>query len=88
MPEYVTVQIGANRVIEGFYHVEGNTITMTYDDGAPVLINNEKVQRTFYDGDKPRIIAGRMTREIRRTLVDEKVEGFTSPIEMPVSGFA
>lgn len=90
MPEvhYVTVQIGENRIIEGFYTIDGNEITMTYADGTPVLLNNEKVQMKLSEGNTPRQLAGRMTREIRRSLVGETVEGFSSPIQMPNVGFA
>jgi hypothetical protein len=90
MPEihYVTVQIGENRVIEGFYTIEGSEITMTYQDGEPVLVNNEKVQMKLSEGTTPRMLAGRMTREIRRALAGETVDGFTGPLRMPQAGFA
>lgn len=90
MPEvhYVTVQIADNRVIEGWYTIDGSQITMTYSDGEPVMIDGGKVQMSLSEGTTPRMIAGRLTREIKRRLSGETVEGFTSPLQMPQVGFA
>lgn len=85
---YVTVQIGENRIVEGFYTIAGDQITMTYQDGSPVLVNNETVQMNLSDSTTPRMLAGRMTREIRKALAGETVEGFTGPLRLPVASFA
>ncbi len=61
---------------------------MVYQDGEPVMLNEQKVQRTLLDGDRPRIVAGRLTREIRKTMRGDQVEGFDRPIDYAVAGFA
>lgn len=94
MPEvnYVTVQIGENRIVEGWYTVVDGEITMTYPDGEPVMVGAadmaRKVQRRLAEGENPRVIAGRMTREIRTTMAGENVPGFWNPIDMQRASFA
>lgn len=86
MPEvhYITVHIGGNRIVEGYYTLDDGILTMTEANGEPVIALNGavegKVQRRLMAGEKPHQVAGYLTKEIRSMVLDEKVEGFSDPI--------
>lgn len=91
MPEvhYVQAQIGHNRVAEGFYTVENGVLTMVYNDGEPVrLEDGSRVEHTLRPDENARKVAGRLTVKVRKALMGETVEGFSSPIDYPSSGVA
>ncbi len=91
MPEihYVQTQIGRNRVAEGFYTLEAELLTMVYNDGEPVILEDgSRVMHRLQPEDNARKIAGALTIKIRKALMGERVEGFSSPIDYPQTGIA
>lgn len=97
MPERVIIEVEAPSswretgiVAEGFYVVEGNTLTMTYADGQPVRIDGELVQHTLAEGESAKKAAGRLTRTVRRALSGRamKQEVFGRSINYPKMGYA
>ncbi len=90
MPEILGViaQLSPDRVIEGFYTVEDGMLTMVYGNGDPVLVMDEKVQHRLAEGENPRVIAGRLTKQIRKRLIGETVDGFNDPIRYQNAGIA
>ncbi len=85
---HVNVQIGTNRIVEGFYTIEDGVLTMTFADGEPVKLDGLTFQKAIQPGDKPHQVAGYLTKEIRRLTIGEVVEGFNNPINYPASGIA
>jgi hypothetical protein len=92
MPECVTVQIEAptawseGSVTEGYYVLDGDKLTMTFANGEPVKIDDQLVERTLVGGEDPRLVAGRLVREIRQALNPEKVIGFARSISYSNEG--
>jgi hypothetical protein len=85
---HVNVHLSANRIVEGFYTLTDGILTMTFADGEPVLLDEAIVQRTLQPGDKPHQVAGYLTKQIRRSMIGEQVEGFNDPINYPRAGIA
>jgi hypothetical protein len=91
MPEihYLQVQIGRNRVAEGFYTIANGLLTMVYSDGEPVMLDDgSRVEHHLQPEDNVRKVAGHLTIKIRKALMGERVEGFSSPIDYPPAGVA
>jgi hypothetical protein len=76
-------QIGPNQVCEGFYTVENGILSMCKSGGTPV-------GKTFAlrPGDDAHALAVVFTKELRKQLRGETVEGFTGHIEYPEWGLA
>lgn len=101
MPETVLVHLAPNRFTEGFYRIDGDLLVMTYRDGADVMIGDgeyaRRITHSMKPGDNVKAIAGLLTKEIRKLMSPELVEGFNDPIEgrihsnpikMPENGIA
>jgi hypothetical protein len=57
------------QVTYGFYKVDDGTLIMTDQEGRPVRKNNGELwSHKLGPDDKPRSVAGRLTKEIRREL--------------------
>lgn len=91
MPEihYIQVQIGRNRVAEGFYTLKDGLLTMVYNDGEPVALQDgSRVEHRIKPDENARRIAGQLTIKVRKSLMGETVEGFSGPIDYPPAGVA
>lgn len=91
----VIVQIRAPRgddpgqVAEGRYILVDGTVTLTDHTGRPVRDHDGKTySRKVNEGDDPRVIAGRLTKEFRRVIRGENkiISGFRRPIVYPKIG--
>ena len=99
-PEVFTVyaQVRAPRgrndpgaVVEGAFVTDGNTVTLTDRTGNPVRDQHGKLYtRKIANGDSPKTIAARMTKDFRSMLrgKDGRVSGFDRPIQYPKFGMA
>lgn len=85
---HINVQIGPNRIVEGFYTLENDVLTMTFADGEPVMLDGFSFERTIQQGEKPHQVAGYLTKQIRQLTIGEVVEGFNNPINYPRVGVA
>ena len=81
-PKSVVVHLGPNRFTVGYYLIEGNELHMLGPDG--------EIARTctLKPDDNPQAIASVLTKEIRKQLRQEVVEGFNDPLEFPVTNIA
>jgi hypothetical protein len=75
---------------EGRYIVADGHVTLTDRDGKPVRDKDGKIcSQKLNEGDNPRVIAGRMTKNFRAVLRGDKkpgsVSGFSQPIYYPKS---
>lgn len=82
----VTAFVGPNQVAEGFYKVEGNTLTMLRRDGEPILIDENTVTKELSPGSNAEQVAKFLTKKIRKARRGERVEGFDRVISYPVDG--
>jgi hypothetical protein len=71
----------------GYYTIEDDTVVMTDAEGQPARDGDGKYYRqTLKPGENPKVIAGRLTRELRLALRGGKnapVAGFDGPIIYP-----
>jgi hypothetical protein len=75
------------RVTYGYYVVQGDRLTMTGANGAPIV--NQKGGRyelTLKPDDDPQVLAALKTREIR-TIVHGSDNRFNGPINYPKAAF-
>jgi hypothetical protein len=96
-PQSVFIQIrkldGADpgQVAEGAFIVEDGVVILTDRDGNPARDGDGKFyKRKLADGQNPKVIAGRLTRELRTALRGKNapVNGFDGPIRYPKSSVA
>jgi hypothetical protein len=71
----VNVQLTPDSIIPGFYTYDGETVTMVYQNGDPVLLDETPVTEKAHP-DHVTITAKRLTRKIRRALLGDAVPGF------------
>jgi hypothetical protein len=65
------------QVTYGFYKVVDGALFMTDGDGAVVRHENGEVwKHTLQPDENPRQVAARLTKEIRRAALGEKIAGF------------
>ena len=84
MPETVIVNLGPNRVAEGFYKVEDGKVIMTYADGDVVVSElGQTFEHVLREEDNPKAIAAVLTRQVRAAMSGELVPGFNDPMEYP-----
>ena len=76
-PESVVVHLGPDRFTIGYYQIEGNELQMLGPHGEIARTVTLKPE------DNPKAIASVLTREIRKELRGEIVEGFNDPITFP-----
>ncbi len=99
MPEinYVAVYITPDQIAEGFYTLSGNVLTMVDgEDGNPVRMKDGEPfpPRILREGEDARVIAGLLTKEIRKYWREinfpkvESVSGFDAQINYPRMGVA
>lgn len=69
------------QVTEGFYKVEDSHLQMTYRDGVP--LENPLYRVLLPAGADARTIAGKLTKEARREMQGEQVEGFARELNYP-----
>ena len=72
---HVNIQLTPEKIAEGFYTYDGETITMVKRDGSPVLIDELPVTEASHP-DHVTITAKRLTRNIRKALLGDSVPGF------------
>jgi hypothetical protein len=73
----VFISLGPDRVEEGFYTVDDTTITMTYANGEPVIMDgDEPVTATAATPDLIEPVARALTRRIRGWALGASVPGF------------
>jgi hypothetical protein len=78
----VVVHLGPNRISEGFYTVEGDTLTMVFPNGASIPLDDpELTSAHLKPGDNARAIAGILTKKIRTAFLGEQVEGFSRELD-------
>jgi hypothetical protein len=82
-----TAQLTPERVIEGFYTLDGDELIMTYADGSPVMLNDGQVKRKLTIGEDARVVASRLTKEIRKAMLGDIVPGFSDPIAYANQGY-
>lgn len=83
----VQVQVGENKIIEGYFTVDEGLLTMVYASGKPVALpSGDKVEHHISDGQNAHSIAGVLTRKVRKALLNEQVDGFTDEIRYPSMG--
>jgi hypothetical protein len=89
-PQSVFIQIrkpgGADpgQVAEGAFIVEDGVVILTDRDGNPARDSSGKYyKQKLADGENPKVIAGRLTRELRLALrgKDAPVRGFDGPLQ-------
>lgn len=85
----VSVQVGINQVVEGFYTITDDTLMMVYSDGEPVRFGEGMLPITVQlkTADNPASIAAVKTREIRSVLSEEKIPGFDDAINYGNAGW-
>jgi hypothetical protein len=90
--QFVTIQIRPpkgefpGQVAEGAYIVKDGLVILTDRDGNPARDGDGKFyKRKLADGENPKVIAGRLTRELRTALRGKNapVNGFDGPIRYP-----
>ena len=92
----VTVQIYApsgndhGQVTYGYYTVDDGMLTMTDEDGAPIVADGQMFQEAVPDARMADQVAGRLTRLVRRALRGdtEAQERFRRPMTLGKAGFA
>jgi hypothetical protein len=72
---YVAVQLTPEKIVEGFYTYDGETVTMVNRDGSLVLIDEQPVTEASHP-DHVTITAKRLTRNIRKARLGDIVPGF------------
>lgn len=82
----VYVQLKPDQVTEGYYTVDGDKLVMTFADGSPV--DADRFCHTLKDGESAKQIAGRLTRQVRKSLLGDLVDGFNDPIRYADMGIA
>lgn len=75
----VVAYLGPNQIAEGFYTFDGVTLRMVFDNGAPVMLDDEPVTETVTP-EHVEAVAKKLTKRIRKTLRGETVEGFSRPL--------
>jgi hypothetical protein len=93
-PQSVFIQIrkpdgdDPGQVAEGAFIVEDGVVILTDRDGNPARDDDGKFyKRKLADGQNPKVIAGRLTRELRSALRGKNAptNGFDGPIHYPKS---
>ena len=90
-PRTVFIQIrppkngDAGQVAEGMYIVADGVVTLTDRDGNPATDERgRKYTHKLREGENAKVIAGRMTRELRSALRgNAPTQGFAGPIDYP-----
>jgi hypothetical protein len=91
-PQSVQIQIKPpdgsfpGQTAEGCFIVEDGVVVLTDRDGNPARDDDGKFyKRKLADGENPKVIAGRLTRELRTALRGKNapVNGFDGPIRYP-----
>jgi hypothetical protein len=72
----VFISLGPDRVEEGFYSLDGDTITMTYANGEPVLMDGDEPMTATATPDMVEPVARALTRRIRGWALGASVPGF------------
>lgn len=73
----VFITLGPDRVEEGFYTLDGDTITMVYANGEPVMMYEDvPVTARVVPADMIEPIARSLTRRIREWALGSSVPGF------------
>lgn len=80
-------QVGKNQITEGFYTIEGETLTMVYADGRPVIVDGQRVTANT-KGMDARSLAVVLTKGIRSKLTGERVPGFNRALDYENGGIA
>jgi hypothetical protein len=96
-PQFVTIQIKPpkgefpGQTAEGAFIVENDTVILTDREGNPARDGDGKFyKQKLVDGQNPKMIAGRLTRELRSALrgKDAAKNGFDGPIHYaPLTGW-
>lgn len=76
VPKRVFITLGPDRVEEGFYSLDGDTITMTYANGEPVLMDGDEPVTATATPDMVESVARALTRRIRGWALGASVPGF------------
>lgn len=80
------------RTTEGYYTVDGGTLTMTYANGDPVLNDNgiPAFRRSLQAKEYPPAIACVLTHQVRRYLLgaNEESDAFNRPLTYQNLGVA
>jgi hypothetical protein len=93
-PQFVTIQIKPpsgsfpGQTAEGAFIVEDGVVVLTDREGNPARDGDGKFyKQKLADGQNPKLIAGRLTRQLRTALrgKDAPVNGFDGPIHYPKS---
>lgn len=85
----VIVHLGPNRIAEGYYTIDGDTLTMTFDDGSPVLLaDGSKVTHEITPETNVKGLAAVLAGQVRRELLNELVPGFSRDLDYPAAGIA
>lgn len=74
------------QVSDGFYVIEGQTLTMTGPDGEPVKAGEHIYQHQLREGDNPDAIARVLTKQIRQALTS--ATDFQRRLRYPRAGIA
>lgn len=91
MPEIKSIiaYIGPNQITEGFYTLNGDTLTMVHADGNAVrMADASAVTHIIKPSDNVEAIAKMLTKKIRTHFRGELVEGFSRNLEYPSQGVA
>jgi hypothetical protein len=91
-PQFVFIQIrrpdgsDPGQTAEGAFIIEDGVVVLTDRDGNPARDGDGKFyKRKLADGENPKVIAGRLTRELRTALRGKNapVNDFDGPIRYP-----
>ena len=83
----VVCYLGSNQVAEGYYTYDGGIIQMVFDNGVPVVLDDEPVIETV-GPELAEAVAKKLTKRIRRALRGETLEGFGRPLQYEPEYFA
>ena len=72
----VFITLGPDRVEEGFYTLDGDTITMVYFNGQPFLMDDETPVTATAAPNMIEPVARALTKRIRKWALGDSVPGF------------
>ncbi|KRQ11925.1 hypothetical protein AOQ73_05820 [Bradyrhizobium pachyrhizi] len=71
----VFAYLGPDHVAQGFYTLDGDKLTMVFDNGQPVMLDDAPVTETVTP-EHVEAVAKKLTKRIRKAFRGELVEGF------------
>lgn len=83
----VVCYLGPDQVAEGFYTYDGVIVRMVFDNGVPVILDDEPVTENVAP-DLVEAVAKRLTKRIRKAFRGETVEGFGRRLQYEREVFA